>query len=311
MSSTVYYKFQWPQGPENVILTGDFDNWQGSLPLVKQPDGGFEISIPMDIKELEEKRFYFKFIVDGDWTINDSYKKESDGHGFDNNYVDHEDLVAIKSKQANQTRIPEAGGMPMPITNNSNNNNDGTFHILPIVNPPNLPNPGGNAFQTPGPVIVSNADDIQEFHEVRDVDADELNAKMNAKIEAKKLRDEEQKKVSRDAIDPKPSNKQGNITKETPHRQHSVKEHDTTQKPVATPKVATSKATPQTKDKTTEKPANKTTPSTVKRVEEKLEPTKQPPKKTATDAKNIESNKNAEKPKPKKTIMGRLKKMFT
>lgn len=40
------YTFSWPAGPKDVILTGTFDDWRGTLPLVKTAKGNFEITMP-------------------------------------------------------------------------------------------------------------------------------------------------------------------------------------------------------------------------------------------------------------------------
>ena len=264
------YVFTWPEGPQDVILTGEFDNWKGSIPLVKQANGSFKLSFPIE----STHKFIFKFIVDGEWTVSDSYKKEADAGGIENNYLDTEDIVAANS---NDTRIPESGGLsmennsgtvtptPTPSTTNrqqrappSTNNrkkgkkgkkmklkkkirrnkktgertvmsqeveeidtsetntpaenedgeeddeeitpessatpaNDEQVHILPIDQ-----NKETNQFQDtttvtqsgPGPVLVSKPEEIPEFKQVREVDADELNERLNNELKQEEAEEE-------------------------------------------------------------------------------------------------------------------------
>lgn len=65
-SSLPQFTFKWPKGPEAIILTGTFDDWKGTLPMVKDPSGAFEITLPVTFDSPSSK-FYFKFIVDGQW----------------------------------------------------------------------------------------------------------------------------------------------------------------------------------------------------------------------------------------------------
>lgn len=184
MSDSNNYTFTWPAGPKEVILTGTFDDWKGSLPLVKTSSGSFEITTPLpEPKEEDDGKIYFKFIVDGDWTVSDNYEKESDGCGFQNNFVDVSNITA-NAQPANVTRIPEAGGLAATIVAPpSTENNDGTVHILPIEEPKTaaVDNIGG-----PGPVIPEDPANIKEFSEIRDVDAKELNERLNKELKAKR-----------------------------------------------------------------------------------------------------------------------------
>lgn len=210
MSSSPNFTFTWPAGPEEVILTGTFDDWKGSLPLVKTSSGSFEITLPLPKPQQpdDDDKIYFKFIVDGDWTVSDDYDKESDGCGFENNFIDVTKETSTRSV-GNETRIPEAGGLSMSLptntekeitsptaTNNQidNNTNDGTFHILPVVEPQPTDDENNKNRSTgfidniggPGPVIPENAQNIKEFSEIRDVDAKELNERLNKELRTKK-----------------------------------------------------------------------------------------------------------------------------
>ncbi|AAS50638.2 ABL133Cp [Eremothecium gossypii ATCC 10895] len=80
----VDFTFTWPSGPKKVVITGDFDRWQGTVPLEKQPSGDFVVQLPIGV--VESDKFYFKFIVDGQWVTSDLYPKDS-LTGAENNYV--------------------------------------------------------------------------------------------------------------------------------------------------------------------------------------------------------------------------------
>lgn len=102
-SSASEYTFTYPAGPKDVILTGNFDNWEGSLPMIKDSTtGAFHITVPVKV----EGKFYFKFIVDGGWSVSDRYGRESDGNGFENNFITEQDITAVSG-----VPIPEAGGL--------------------------------------------------------------------------------------------------------------------------------------------------------------------------------------------------------
>ncbi|KOG99206.1 Crp1p [Saccharomyces eubayanus] len=247
------YTFSWPAGPKDVILTGTFDEWRGTLPLVKTARGDFEITMPVRLASKNDK-FQFKFIVDGVWCVSDSFGKEHVSEGIENNFIQITDLVETQ-EVVGASRIPEAGGLlcgkparvagPPSTSNrkkgkrnnkkrrsklkkktNKNNKtsnesqegdeeekededglagtttedvtgtsreetpvaepldaaseNPGDFHILPIdqnANTASLENFIGG----PGPVLVSNPNEIKEFSEIRNVDAKELNERLNKK----------------------------------------------------------------------------------------------------------------------------------
>lgn len=103
------YTFSWPAGPKDVILTGTFDDWRGTLPLVKTAKGNFEITMPVKLANKDDT-FQFKFIVDGVWCVSDSYKKEHVSEGIENNFLQITDLVETQ-EVAGASRIPEAGGL--------------------------------------------------------------------------------------------------------------------------------------------------------------------------------------------------------
>ncbi|SCU93051.1 LAFA_0F14422g1_1 [Lachancea sp. 'fantastica'] len=113
------YTFKWPKGPNEVLLTGDFDNWSGSLPLVKNAlQGDFAITMP--ISGTPEEKFRFKFIVDGDWQTSNEFPTETSRDGIVNNSVSvawfaSQAAAAAAMSQASseegpkQSKIPEIG----------------------------------------------------------------------------------------------------------------------------------------------------------------------------------------------------------
>lgn len=113
-TTTVDYTFEWPAGPDDVVVTGEFDNWQGTLPLLKTSSGDFELTFPVKIPAGKEKVF-FKFIVDGSWVTSDAYSKGSDENGIENNFISRIEALAL-SEHPVGTRIPEAGGLVFGAT---------------------------------------------------------------------------------------------------------------------------------------------------------------------------------------------------
>lgn len=113
-TTTVDYTFEWPSGPEDVVVTGEFDEWKGTMPLLKTSSGDFELTFPVKIPANKEKVF-FKFIVDGNWVTSDAYGKDFDENGIENNYISRTEASALSEKPLG-TRIPEAGGLVVPTS---------------------------------------------------------------------------------------------------------------------------------------------------------------------------------------------------
>lgn len=109
MSTTIDYTFEWPAGPDDVIVTGEFDDWRGSLPLLKTSSGEFELTFPVKIPADKDKVF-FKYIVDGNWVTSDAYNKGFDETGIENNYVSKSEAQALRENPSS-AKIPEAGGL--------------------------------------------------------------------------------------------------------------------------------------------------------------------------------------------------------
>ncbi|KAG7910867.1 hypothetical protein KL906_001247 [Ogataea polymorpha] len=162
-----------PSGPESVILTGSFDNWSQSLPLIKKGDGSFTLSFPFP-KDTE--KVAFKFVVDGKWTTSENYKTETDESGNKNNVLYAKDVESVQG--SNSTRIPEAGGMTVPLVGanaftSKSNVETGDAEYKPTV----LPSSEGQqvTLGEPGVVVPANPHSISAFSEVRDVDPKTLN----------------------------------------------------------------------------------------------------------------------------------------
>ncbi|VEU20450.1 DEKNAAC101382 [Brettanomyces naardenensis] len=78
------HTFEWPHSDaQEVYVSGSFDNWTGKFRLEQNnPTSSFKLSI-----EVPYQKFYYKFIVDGDWVTSASDKQENDPSGIWNNVV--------------------------------------------------------------------------------------------------------------------------------------------------------------------------------------------------------------------------------
>ncbi|UZP35703.1 hypothetical protein NXS19_003519 [Fusarium pseudograminearum] len=83
------FTFKWEHPAEEVYVTGTFDNWTKSVRLEKEGD---VFSKTVELKEPEGK-IYYKFIVDGNWIINQSAPNEPDLEGNVNNFVTPDQIV--------------------------------------------------------------------------------------------------------------------------------------------------------------------------------------------------------------------------
>lgn len=154
-----------PSGPDDVFVTGTFDNWSKSLPLVKQSDGSFSLTTPLLFKPDEEK-IYFKYVVDGEWKTGDVEDKELDDSGIENNILKKSD-ISISSPD--KKYIPESGGV---ISVEGLQANEKTFKttVEPKEEPKQVSVKG-----EPGIAIPENAQDISAFTEFSTVDPKSLN----------------------------------------------------------------------------------------------------------------------------------------
>ncbi|KAF5370038.1 hypothetical protein D9758_001340 [Tetrapyrgos nigripes] len=75
--------FEWPHShPNNVIVTGSFDNWSSSVRLTKEPS-----SFKGTTKIPWNEKITYKFVVDGQWLVDDGKPTESDSSGNVNNVL--------------------------------------------------------------------------------------------------------------------------------------------------------------------------------------------------------------------------------
>lgn len=348
MPHTANFTFTWPAGPNDVIITGTFDDWKGSIPLVKLSSGSFEITVPFtEPPQGEDDRIYFKFIVDGDWTVSDEYAKTSDGYGFENNYIHIRDIIAADKSIKNNVKIPEAGGLTTTTTtattieNDKTDSNNGTVHILPITQPNNNQNTFIKAIGGPGPVIPENARDIQAFSEIRDIDANELNDRLNKELKNKTKLDNSNELdlnietdphlVAATQIPSRITNEEqiGNVNEDANEYKETADKHDEIDQPdnsnknslKSQPRESIEEShiigakIPMVKPEEAEKSDKESEPITVQ---------KDSVNKTYDNQKNNTSNKKTtklatssgnkakeEQKKPKKGFLGRLKKMFS
>ncbi|KAF8665744.1 hypothetical protein AX16_000192 [Volvariella volvacea WC 439] len=99
--------FQWPYSePGSVIVTGTFDEWRSSIPLVKGPYG-FEakVKVPWGSKVL------YKFVVDGRWQVQEGYPTEWDPIGNLNNVY-----YSPSRPEPTPPPTPPSDPEPAPIT---------------------------------------------------------------------------------------------------------------------------------------------------------------------------------------------------
>ena len=75
--------------PKQVIVTGSFDNWSCSHSMkLDTSDSVFRLIVPLHLDPNDIRgRVHFKFVVDGQWMINESYPIDMDDKGNQNNYL--------------------------------------------------------------------------------------------------------------------------------------------------------------------------------------------------------------------------------
>jgi len=78
-----------PHPAGEVIVTGTFDEWRGSVKLQKDNENG-KFSVFVDLGNAE--KVLYKYIVNGNWTVNSDSKKEYDHSGNENNVLYPEDM---------------------------------------------------------------------------------------------------------------------------------------------------------------------------------------------------------------------------
>ncbi|XP_002971726.2 uncharacterized protein LOC9639981 isoform X2 [Selaginella moellendorffii] len=88
--------FAWKGQASEVLLTGDFLEWQKQVPLEKSPDGTFQIK-----QKLAPGSYKYKFIVDGQWMHSPDSPMASDGTGGFNN-----ELIVAESAPGKEAPPP-------------------------------------------------------------------------------------------------------------------------------------------------------------------------------------------------------------
>ncbi|CAI6342428.1 unnamed protein product [Periconia digitata] len=71
---------------DEVYVTGEFDSWKKSVRLDKE-DGIFKKTV-----ELPKEKTLYKFVVDGEWVVNDTAPKENDASGIVNNVLSLDEI---------------------------------------------------------------------------------------------------------------------------------------------------------------------------------------------------------------------------
>ena len=69
--------------PKSVLISGSFDNWEQKHPLIYDiSNNSWKITL-----NIKKGKYYYKYIVDGNWQINIKEKSEKDENGILNNYI--------------------------------------------------------------------------------------------------------------------------------------------------------------------------------------------------------------------------------
>ncbi|KAF2223939.1 hypothetical protein BDZ85DRAFT_94998 [Elsinoe ampelina] len=101
------YNFKWPHDGSEVYVTGTFDDWSKSQKLEKTSKG-FEKDVTL--KNVDEK-IYYKFVVDGNWTTDQTAPSETDHEGNVNNVLTPEHILS--SVAPTSTTAALAGSVPL------------------------------------------------------------------------------------------------------------------------------------------------------------------------------------------------------
>ncbi|KAK9468625.1 immunoglobulin E-set, partial [Lipomyces arxii] len=168
---------------QEVYVTGSFDSWSKSAPLVKNVDGSWSTTIP-----LPSEKITYKFVVDNDWVVDHDAKTETDDAGNTNNVIDMDDIAVSVANNRPAGFIPESA---MPITIPAPEPTATTTAPEPEPEPEpaqsHAPEPapepepeqaqtqGTAVLATPGIVLPKNANEISAFKEISTVDAASLN----------------------------------------------------------------------------------------------------------------------------------------
>ena len=119
--------FKWEGNGNKVKITGSFCDWKIKFDMEKDPnDNLFKCQLPLD-----NKKYYFKFIVDDEWKYSTKYNTEEDHLGNINNIIDLTNNSEIIDKQ-NKEQINKAKiklKRKENIYNNKYPSNDNLIHL--------------------------------------------------------------------------------------------------------------------------------------------------------------------------------------
>lgn len=88
----VPFTFKWEHPATEVFVTGTFDDWRKAIQL-DRADGVFTSKV---LLSCFPEKTYYKFVVDGKWTINPTATHEHDLYGFENNVITRWQLQLMK-----------------------------------------------------------------------------------------------------------------------------------------------------------------------------------------------------------------------
>ncbi|KAK6465263.1 regulation of G-protein function [Scheffersomyces coipomensis] len=211
------FTFSWPKGPQEVILTGTFDNWAKTLYLVKQADESFSLTVPFP---KSDEPVLYKYVVDGDWVVSTTQRISKDESGNENNILEASDLIEPKSVSGSS--IPEAGGLIAATGLGA----AGIAAVAATTHTDDLKTtvlPSTEGVQTtlgePGIHVPKDPEALAAFEQVRDVDPKTLNEpelsaeekkKQKKKVKRTQYKNKKKKKAAGDAT----STTEGETTEE-------------------------------------------------------------------------------------------------
>jgi len=109
MTDLVELSIRWRGEGDNVKVAGEFNNWDPQ-DLTKQDDGSWIVKL-----SLAPGKYMYKFVVEGEWVVNQDMPIVSDDQGNTNNQIEVEDGEASSgdSDSWEKVSIPEAdSGVP-------------------------------------------------------------------------------------------------------------------------------------------------------------------------------------------------------
>ncbi|RCK63903.1 hypothetical protein Cantr_10832 [Candida viswanathii] len=178
---SLHYTFTWPAGPQEVILTGTFDDWSQSLPLVKQTDGSFSLEVPLPG---ETDDITYKYVVDGEWKVNPEEATTKDDAGNENNVIVKEQLHELTAMPG--AFVPESGlaaatatgagvaGAAGAAAGASSNSAPADGELKTTVMPKEEPHHASVAGE-PGIFVPKDKEALSAFEKIEDTDVKALN----------------------------------------------------------------------------------------------------------------------------------------